>query len=339
MTRPLRIAFMGSPDFAVPVVTALQAAGHEVACVYSQPPRPSGRGKKLRQTPVHAWAETAGIEVRTPRSLKSAEEQAAFAALDLDAAVVVAYGLILPQAVLDAPRLGCMNMHASLLPRWRGAAPIHRAIMAGDKVTGVQAMMMEAGLDTGPVLASAQTEITPEDTTGSLHDRLAGMAAELAVTALAGLADGSLTPQAQAETGITYAHKIIADDQRVDWTRPAAEVDAHIRGLSPFPGAWCLLDADMSGDSDGTGLRIKLLKSRRSAPEEDPKRPRSAPETGLKQAGTEIIPGTVMDDALSIMCGDGETVQLLSLQKPGSKAMAADDFLRGLAIPAGSVLR
>ena len=214
MNNPLRIAFMGSPDFAVPVLAALAEAGHEDACVCSQPPRPAGRGKKLRPTPVHQWAEAHGLEVRTPRSLKAAPEQSEFAALELDAAVVVAYGLILPQAILDAPRLGCMNMHASLLPRWRGAAPIHRAIMAGDEMTGVQAMMMEAGLDTGPVLATEQTRIFPFDTTGTVHDRLAGLAADLAVTALAGLADGSLVPQAQPEDGVTYAQESLDEPPR-----------------------------------------------------------------------------------------------------------------------------
>ncbi|HBJ40922.1 MAG TPA: methionyl-tRNA formyltransferase, partial [Hyphomonas sp.] len=197
MTKPLRLAFMGSPDIAAHVLDALITAGHEIVCVYSQPPRPAGRGKKLTPTPVHAFAEARGIEVRTPKSLKKLPEQEAFAALDLDAAVVVAYGLILPQAVLDAPRLGCLNMHASILPRWRGAAPIQRAIMAGDTETGVDAMIMEAGLDTGPVLASARTQITEEDTAGSVHDRLAALAAELAPRALEGLADGSLTPVPQ----------------------------------------------------------------------------------------------------------------------------------------------
>ena len=197
MTKPLRIAFMGSPDFAVPVLAALAEAGHEIVCVYSQPPRPAGRGKKLRPTPVHQWAEARELEVRTPRSLKKEPEQEALAALDLGAAVVVAYGLILPQAVLDAPKHGCMNMHASLLPRWRGAAPIHRAIIAGDAKTGVQAMMMEAGLDTGPVLATEETPILATDTTGSVHDRLAELGAGLAVTSLAGLADGTLIPQPQ----------------------------------------------------------------------------------------------------------------------------------------------
>lgn len=313
MTHPLRIAFMGSPDFSVPVLAALVEAGHDVVCVYSQPPRPAGRGKKLRPTPVQQWADQAGIEVRTPRSLKQTPEQEAFAALNLDAAVVVAYGLILPQAILDAPRLGCMNMHASLLPRWRGAAPIHRAILAGDEMTGVDAMLMEAGLDTGPVLAREETRIFSFDTTGSLHDRLAGLAAGLAVTALAGLADGSLEPRPQPEDGATYAHKITAEDQRIDWTRPASEVDCQIRGLSPFPGAWFHYLPDDGADP----VRMKALMSTR--------------EEGRPGAA----PGDVLDDRLLVQCGDGGAVRLTRAQKPGSKAMDADDLLRGLDIAPG----
>lgn len=314
MTNPLRIAFMGSPDFAVPVLAALVEAGHEVACVYSQPPRPAGRGKKLRPTPVHQWAEDQGLEVRTPRSLKKAPEQEAFAALDLDAAVVVAYGLILPQEILDAPRLGCMNMHASLLPRWRGAAPIHRAIMAGDEMTGVQAMMMEAGLDTGPVLATEKTRIFPFDTTGSVHDRLAGLAADLAVSALAGLADGALIPKPQSDEGVTYAHKVTAEDQRIDWTRPAAEVDCQIRGLSPFPGAWFYYTPE--GETEP--LRMKALMSK------------------LEDGDENVAPGALIDNELLVQCGDGVAVRVLKAQKPGSKAMEAADLLRGLEIPAGA---
>ena len=314
MTEPLRIAFMGSPDFAVPVLAALVEAGHEVACVYSQPPRRAGRGKKLRPTPVHQWADARGLEVRTPRSLKQAPEQDAFAALGLDAAVVVAYGLILPQAVLDAPRLGCLNMHASLLPRWRGAAPIHRAIMAGDEMTGVQAMMMEAGLDTGPVLATEATRIFPFDTTGTVHDRLAGLAADLAVTSLAGLADGGLIPQQQAEDGVTYAHKVTADDQRLDWTRPAAEIDCQIRGLSPFPSAWFYYTP--AGEAEP--LRMKALMSR------------------LEDGASDAAPGELLDNELLVQCGDGRAVRLLKAQKPGSKVMDAADLLRGLPIPAGA---
>ncbi len=314
MTQPLRIAFMGSPDFAVPVLAALVEAGHDVVCVYSQPPRPAGRGKKLRPTPVHQWAEARDIEVRTPKSLKKAPEQAEFNTLDLDAAVVVAYGLILPQEILDAPRLGCMNMHASLLPRWRGAAPIHRALMAGDYMTGVQAMMMEAGLDTGPVLATEKTRIFPFDTTGSVHDRLAGLAAELAVHALEGLAAGSISPQPQAEDGIVYAYKVTAEDQRIDWFKTATEVDCQIRGLSPFPGAWFLYQPEC----EETPLRMKALLS--------------CVEDGVANAE----PGQLLDDALLVQCGDGHAVRLLKAQKPGAKAMDAEILLNGLAISKGA---
>lgn len=311
---PLRIAFMGSPGIAQCVLEALIAAGHEIACVYSQPPRPAGRGQKLTPTPVHAFAESRGLEVRTPKSLKKAEEQAAFAALNLDAAVVVAYGLILPQPILDAPRLGCLNMHASILPRWRGAAPIQRAIMAGDTETGVDAMMMEAGLDTGPVLASVRTPITAQDTAGTLHDRLAELAAELAPRALAGLADGSLKPVPQAEAGMTYAQKITGEDQRIDWSKPAAEIDCQIRGLSPAPGAWC--EADL-----GQGpVRLKVLFSE------------------LTDHATVAVPGALIDDRLSVACGDGRVVRLLRLQKPGGKPLAAREFLAGLPLPEGALL-
>ncbi len=314
LTKPLRLAFMGSPGIALGVLEALIAAGHEIACVYSQPPRPAGRGQKLTPTPVHAFAEARGLEVRTPKSLKKPEEQAAFAALGLDAAVVVAYGLILPQPILDAPRLGCLNMHASILPRWRGAAPIQRAIMAGDAETGIDAMLMEAGLDTGPVLASVRTPITRDDTAGTLHDRLAVLAAELAPLALAGLADGSLTPVAQIEEGMTYAAKITADDQRIDWSRCAADVDYQIRGLAPTPGAWC--EADL-----GQGLvRLKVLFSQ------------------LTDDAAQEKPGTVMDDRLTVACGDGRAVRLLRLQKPGGKPLDAREFLAGTPLFAGNLL-
>ncbi|MCA8891233.1 MAG: methionyl-tRNA formyltransferase [Hyphomonas sp.] len=316
MTKPLRIAFMGSPDIAVDVLKALIAAGHEIACVYSQPPRPAGRGKKLTPTPVHAYAESQGLEVRTPKSLKKAPEQEAFAALDLDAAVVVAYGLILPQAILDAPRLGCLNMHASVLPRWRGAAPIQRAIMAGDDETGVDAMLMDAGLDTGPVLASRRTPISSEDTAGSVHDRLMVLASELAPFALAGLADGSLTPRPQPEEGITYAHKLGPADQKVDWNRPAREVDCHIRGLSPFPGAWC----NWLQPGDESPTRLKLLGARRSGQE------------------TSAPAGMVLDDNLLVACGDGGTVRITRLQKPGGKPLDAGRFLNGQPIPPDTML-
>ena len=316
MTKPLRLAFMGSPQIAVDVLAALVAAGHEIACVYSQPPRPSGRGKKLTPTPVQAWAEEHGLDVRTPKSLKQAPEQEAFAALGLDAAVVVAYGLILPQAILDAPRLGCLNMHASILPRWRGAAPIQRAIMAGDTETGIDAMLMDAGLDTGPVLASARTPITTATTAGTLHDRLAELAAELAPRALAGLADGSLKPVPQPEGGDTYASKLTSVDQPIDWSKSAAEVDCQIRGLSPFPGAIC----HWTPEGEAEPVRLKLLMSE---------------ATG---ASDGAAPGTVLDDRLLVACGDGGAVRISQLQRPGKGPMTAAVFLNGTPIAPGTVL-
>ncbi|MEL7301429.1 MAG: methionyl-tRNA formyltransferase [Pseudomonadota bacterium] len=293
----MRVVFMGSPDFSVPVLEAL-AADHEIACVYCQPPRPAGRGKKDRPTPVQTRAEALGLPVRHPVSLRSEDAQAEFSALEADIAVVVAYGLILPQAVLDAPRLGCLNIHASLLPRWRGAAPIHRAVMAGDAETGICIMQMEAGLDTGPVLLRETTPIGAEETTGDLHDRLSAIGARLIIE---GLAQLPLEPEAQPEDGVTYAEKIAKNEARVDWTRPAAEVDAHIRGLSPFPGAWCELD----------GARVKLLRSRLAA--------------------GQGAPGQLLD-GLTVACGDG-AIQILELQKAGKRATSAEDFLRGAALP------
>ena len=313
MTR-LRLAFMGSPDFAVPTFQALIEAGHDIVCAYSQPPKPAGRGKKLRLTPVHAFAESRGIPVRTPKSLKSDEETANFSALDLDAAVVVAYGLILPQVVLDAPRLGCINLHGSLLPRWRGAAPIQRAVMAGDRETGVQAMMMEAGLDTGPVLLTSKTPVSPSDTAGSVHDRLAELGAELMPRAIAGLADGSLEPQPQSEDGVTYAKKLGPDDQRIDWNNGARQIDCQIRGLSPFPGAYCL----WKPDGEAEPLRLKILMSE------------------LVRGTPEDTSGKVISDDLRVACGAG-IIRILRLQKPGGKPMNASDFLRGTPIPAGAV--
>lgn len=313
MTTPLRLAFMGSPDFSVPTLDALIEAGHEITAVYTQPPKPAGRGKKLRKTPVHEHAEALGLEVRTPRSLKGAEEQAAFAALGLDAAVVIAYGLILPQAILDAPRLGCMNLHASRLPRWRGAAPIQRAIMAGDEMTGVDAMVMDAGLDTGPVIASESCRIFPFDTAGDLHNRLTALAAELAPRALAGWASGEIVPKPQPEGAITYAHKITAEDQRIDWTCPAREVDAQIRGLAPFPAAWF----EWTPPGAGAPLRMKALMS----------------ELG-EGAGR---PGDVLDDALLIACGEG-AVRITRLQRPGGRPAEAAEFLRGTKVAPGTVM-
>ncbi len=303
----LRLAFMGSPAFSRASLEALLAAGHEIACVYSQPPRPAGRGKHERPTPVAAFAAERGLTLRTPKSLRSAEEQAAFAALDLDAAIVVAYGLILPKAILDAPRLGAFNVHASLLPRWRGAAPIQRAIMAGDAITGVQVMRMEEGLDTGPILASAETPIAPDDNAATLHDRLARLGADLLVDTLARLARGDVQEIPQRADGVAYAHKITPAETRIDWTRPAREVDGKIRGLAPSPGAWFTLD----------GARLKALHSRI--------------EPG------EGAPGQALDDKLLIGCGEG-AVRLLKVQREGRAPMDADAFLRGAPVPAGARL-
>ncbi|MDR5652829.1 methionyl-tRNA formyltransferase [Ruixingdingia sedimenti] len=295
----MRVIFMGTPEFSVPALDAV-AAAHEVVAVYTQPPRPAGRGKQPRPSAVHARAEVLGLPVRHPARLRDAAEQAAFADLRADAAVVVAYGLILPQPVLDAPRMGCLNIHASLLPRWRGAAPIHRAIMAGDAETGVCIMRMEAGLDTGPVLLREATPIGAEDTTADLHDRLSAMGARLILRALAGLPD--LAAEPQPEEGVTYAAKIDKAEARVDWTRPAAEVDRLIRGLSPFPGAWCGIG----------GERVKLLRSR------------LVPGQGA--------PGQVLG-GLTIACGTG-AVDITLAQREGKRPMPPEDFLRGFTLPA-----
>jgi len=303
----MRLAFMGSPTFALPTLEALIGAGHEIARVYSQPPRPAGRGKQERQTPVHAFAAARGLEVRTPKSLKKAEEQAAFAALNLDAAIVVAYGLILPKAILDAPRLGAFNLHGSLLPRWRGAAPIQRAIMAGDAVTGVQVMRMEEGLDTGPVLATFQTPIDSTDNTSTLHDRLAANGAALMRDTLEKLERGEAVETPQPDEGVTYAHKITPAETRIDWTRPAREVDWMIRGLSPAPGAWFELD----------GVRVKALMSRLGA--------------------GDGPPGEALDDQLLIACGQG-AVRLLKVQREGRGPMETEAFLRGQPVSAGTRL-
>ncbi len=298
----MRLVFMGTPDFAVATLKAVINAGHDIACVYSQPPRPAGRGLAERPSPVHAFASAQGIEVRTPVSLKSAEEQTPFAALNADAAVVVAYGLLLPKAILDAPKLGCFNVHASLLPRWRGAAPIQRAIMAGDAETGVTIMRMEEGLDTGPMCKVVKLPITPATTAQSLHDALSriGAAAMAEVLAQSNIA---CTPQ-PAE-GVTYAKKIDKAETKIDFTRPAGAVRNHIHGLSPFPGAWFQVN----------GTRIKVLYCEAVAGQ-----------------GTA---GTFLDDRLTIACGAG-ALRLLKLQREGKGAMEADDFLRGFAIPRGT---
>jgi methionyl-tRNA formyltransferase len=302
----LRLAFMGTPDFAVPTLAELIAQGHDMAAVYSQPPRPKGRGMALEPGPVHKFAQSAKLMVRTPLSLKGADEQAAFAALNLDAAIVVAYGLLLPKAILEAPRLGCFNLHASLLPRWRGAAPIQRAVMAGDAETGVMVMQMEEGLDTGPVLMAERVRIGRK-TSGDLASELSRLGADLMVRALGALERGAVTPQTQAGDGVAYAKKISKDEARIDWTRSAHDIDCHIRGLSPFPGAW----------TEANGERLKILYA--------------------EPAGGNGRPGVTLDDALTVACGDG-AVKLLKVQRAGGKAMEADALLKGFAVPAGSQL-
>ncbi|MFK7942121.1 MAG: methionyl-tRNA formyltransferase [Paracoccaceae bacterium] len=303
----MRLVFMGTPDFSVPVLQALLDAGHDVARVYTQPPRPAGRGKSLRPSPVQKAAEAAGLDVETPERFRDNDVLAGFQSLNADAAVVVAYGQILPKAALDAPRLGCLNLHASLLPRWRGAAPIQRAIMAGDAETGVAVMQMDVGLDTGDVLAEARTPISIDDTAATLHDRLAGIGAPLMAQTLADLHQGTITPCPQPEDGIIYAHKIDKAEARIDWTRSAADVDCHIRGLSPFPGSWCEIEGD----------RVKVLLSRTESPS------RHAP------------PGTALDDNLLIACGES-AVRLLRLQRAGKSPAEAEAFLNGLPLPAGT---
>ncbi|MEM5522100.1 methionyl-tRNA formyltransferase [Sulfitobacter sp. AS59] len=301
----MRVIFMGTPEFSVPVLDALVLAGHDVVCVYCQPPRPAGRGKKDRASPVQARAEALGLPVRHPVSLKTPEAQAEFAALNADIAVVVAYGLILPQAILDAPAQGCVNIHASLLPRWRGAAPIHRAIMAGDAETGVCIMQMEAGLDTGPVLLREATPIRATETTIQLHDRLSEIGARLVVDALAKLPD--LVAEPQPEDGVTYAAKIDKSEALIDWTKPAVEVDRLIRGLSPFPGAWF----------DLGGTRIKVL--------------------GSSLADGNGTAGEVLDAKLRVACGTG-AVQLTRLQRAGKAAQDIDVFQQGAQIVPGTIL-
>jgi methionyl-tRNA formyltransferase len=307
----LRTIFMGTPDFSVPVLDALIDAGHEVVCVYTQPPRPAGRGMELRRSPVHGRADALAIPVRTPASLRNADVQAEFAALGADLAVVVAYGLLLPAPVLAASRLGCWNIHASLLPRWRGAAPIQRAIMAGDAETGVMVMRMEEGLDTGPIGLEARTPIGPDETAGELHDRLSALGAGLMVEAAGRLEAGTLETRPQPAEGITYASKIDKAESRVDWRRPANSVHDHVRGLSPFPGAWC--EMLLGGRSE----RVKVLASR--------------------IAEGQGRPGEILDDTLAVACGEG-AVRLVRLQRAGRQPAGAEEFLRGARMTPGTVI-
>ena len=301
----LRLAFMGTPDFAVPTLKALAAAGHDVARVYTQPPRRSGRGQSSRPSPVQIAAEEMGFDVRSPASLKPPDDQAAFAELNLDAAVVAAYGQILPGAMVQSPRLGCINLHGSLLPRWRGAAPIARAIMAGDTVFGVTIMQMDRGMDTGPIFISEEIDVGDRPTAGDLHHAFATRGADLIVDALAGLDDGSLVATPQPTEGATLAPKLTKAEGEIDWHRPAIALDRHVRALSPAPGAWFGYKGD----------RIKVLAA--------------TPESTMSGA-----PGVVLDDALAVACGDG-ALRLGQLQRAGRSAMAADEFLRGTSIPAG----
>src|SRR5690349_13971265 len=306
---PLRLVFMGTPDFAVPTLVEIVGRGHEVAAVYTRAPKPAGRrGLEMQPTPVEREARRFGIPVLTPKTLRSAEAAQEFAAHEADAAVVVAYGLILPMPILDAPRLGCFNLHASALPRWRGAAPINRAIMAGDAATAVMVMRMEEGLDTGPVAMAERVAINPDMTAGDLHDRLAPLGADLMARALAALEKDALVLTPQPADGVTYAAKIDKAETRIDWRRPWKEMHDHARGLSPFPGAWCEIG----------GARVKVLRT-----------------THGDGAGA---PGTVLDNRLTIACADG-AIRILNLQTAGKRAMTADEYLRGTRIAPGTVLR
>ena len=308
---PLRLIFMGTPDFAVPTLAEIVGRGHDVAAVYTRAAKPAGRGMEPRPTPVEREARRFGLAVHTPATLRTPEAAAAFRAHEADAAVVVAYGLILPRPVLEAVPRGCFNLHASLLPRWRGAAPINRAVMAGDRETGVMVMKMEEGLDTGPIAMERRVPIPPDMTAGQIHDALARLGADLMVNALSALERSSLTLTPQPAEGVTYAAKIGNEETRIDWSRPARAVHDHIRGLSPFPGAWCEVAID------GKPVRLKVLRS--------------------TMAAGSAEPGTLIDDALTVACGEG-AVRILELQRAGRQAMKADDFLRGQPLPRGTRL-
>jgi methionyl-tRNA formyltransferase len=305
---PLRLIFMGTPDFAVPTLVELIGRGHEVAAVYTRAPKPAGRGMALQPTPVEREARRFGLPVHSPATLKTPEAQAEFAAHGADTAVVVAYGLILPKPVLDAPRLGCFNLHASALPRWRGAAPINRAIMAGDAATAVMVMKMAEGLDTGPVAMAERLAIGADMTAGELHDALARLGADLMARALGAIERDTLVLTPQASDGVTYAAKIDKNETRIDWTKPWQAVHDHCRGLSPFPGAWCEI----------AGARVKVLRTTR--------------------AQGSGAPGTVLDDKLGVVCGDG-AIRIVDLQAAGKRAMTADEFLRGTPIAPGTLLK
>jgi methionyl-tRNA formyltransferase len=299
---PLRLIFMGTPDFAVPTLLELVAHGHEIAAVYTRAAKPAGRGMKLQPTPVEVEARRRGIPVATPATLKTADAQAEFRAHQAKAAVVVAYGMILPQVILDTPKLGCFNLHASLLPRWRGAAPINRAIMAGDTETGVMVMKMDAGLDTGDVAMAERLAVTDAMTAADLHDALAPLGGDLMVRAMGALERGRLQLSKQSDQGVTYAAKIEKAEARIDWIKPAREVLRHIHGLSPFPGAWCEIPIE------GEQVRVKILR--------------------CAIADGSGVPGDVLDDRLTVACKEG-ALRILELQRAGGLPMKAEDFLRG----------
>jgi methionyl-tRNA formyltransferase len=307
----LRVVFMGTPDFAVPTLMEIVGQGHEVVAVYSQPPRPAGRGMEERKSPVHEKADLLGLPVFTPTSLRSEEEQAKFAALEADVAVVVAYGLLLPKEILEAPENGCLNLHGSLLPRWRGAAPIQRAIMAGDAETGVEVMRMGEGLDTGPVCMIERITISENMTAGDLHDRMMVLGADLMVRSLAALSRGALAEQEQDEEGVLYAKKIEKAESRIDFSKSAQDVHNHIRGLSPFPGAWCEMDIK------GKKQRVKIIRS--------------------ELADGSGDAGTILAEDMTIACGEG-AVRLIELQRSGKGAMNAEDFQRGAALKVGETI-
>jgi len=307
----LRLVFMGTPDFAVPTLVEIVGAGHEVAAVYTRAPKPAGRGMAMQTSPVEREARRFGLDVLTPTTLKTTEAQETFRAHNADAAVVIAYGMILPKPILEAPALGCFNLHASLLPRWRGAAPINRAIMAGDAETGVMAMRMDEGLDTGPIAMAERMAIEPDMTAGDLHDKLARLGGDLMVRALAALEKGALVLTPQPDAGVSYAAKIDKSESRIDWSKPSKAVHDHCRGLSPFPGAWFEMAAD------GKPVRVKVLRT--------------------KRADGRGVPGHVLDDKLTIACGDG-AIRIVELQRAGKQPMKADEFLRGTPLTAGTQL-
>jgi methionyl-tRNA formyltransferase len=305
----MRVVFMGTPDFAVPTLAEIVGQGHEVLAVYTRAPAAAGRGMDLKPSPVQRMAERFGIPIFTPKTLRSEDAAETFRGLGAEVAVVVAYGMILPRAILDAPELGCLNLHASLLPRWRGAAPIQRAIMAGDDETGIAVMRMEEGLDTGPVAMAEKVTITPDMNAGELHDRLMGLGADLMVRALAALSRGGLTFTPQSEDGVTYAHKISNEDSRLDWSKPASALHNQVRGLSPFPGAF------FSADFGKGPERVKVLRS--------------------AKAEGAAVPGTLIDPSGVVACGEG-ALRLLQVQPAGKQTMGADEFLRGRRLAAGA---